>query len=37
MIQFFKDSVRELKHVVWPTRAETKAHFIVVLVILILF
>lgn len=37
MIQFFKDSLRELKHVVWPTRQETKNFFIVVLVILVLF
>ncbi len=37
MIQFFKDSVRELKHVVWPTREETKTYFNVVLVVLILF
>lgn len=37
MIQFFKDSVRELKHVVWPTKEETKNFFIVVLVILVLF
>lgn len=37
MLQFFKDSTRELKHVVWPTRQETKNYFIIVLVILILF
>ena len=37
MIQFFKDSFRELKHVVWPTREETKNFFVVVLIILILF
>ena len=37
MIQFFKDSFRELKHVVWPTKDETKNFFIVVLVILIAF
>ncbi len=37
MIQFIKDSSRELKHVVWPTRAETKNYFVIVLVILILF
>ena len=37
MINFFKDSVRELKHVVWPTRAETNKHFIVVVVMLVLF
>lgn len=37
MIQFFKDSVRELKHVVWPTAAETRKYFMIVLVVLILF
>lgn len=37
MIQFFKDSFRELRHVVWPTNEETKSFFIIVLVILILF
>lgn len=37
MTNFIKDSVRELKHVVWPTRAETKAYFVTVLVVLILF
>ena len=37
MIQYFKDSVRELKHVVWPTREETRNFFIVVMVILIAF
>jgi preprotein translocase subunit SecE len=37
MLQFFKDSTRELKHVVWPTRQETKNYFVLVLVILILF
>jgi len=37
MIKFLKDSVRELKHVVWPTREETKNYFITVMVVLILF
>jgi preprotein translocase SecE subunit len=37
MIQFIKDSVRELSHVVWPTREETRNFFLVVLVILIAF
>lgn len=36
MIQFFKASIRELKHVVWPTREETKSFFIIVLIVLIL-
>lgn len=37
MIQFIKDSFRELSHVVWPTREETRNFFLVVLVILIAF
>lgn len=37
MLQFFRDSVRELKHVVWPTRAETKNYFIIVLLVLVFF
>lgn len=37
MIKFFKDSARELKHVVWPTKAETTKYFIVVVITLILF
>lgn len=37
MITFIKDSVRELKHVVWPTRKETTHFFIVVVIILVLF
>ncbi len=37
MIQFFKDSIRELKHVVWPTRQETTKYFIIVVTILFLF
>jgi len=37
MIQFIKDSVRELKHVVWPTKKETGNFFILVLTILTLF
>ncbi|USN58549.1 MAG: preprotein translocase subunit SecE [Candidatus Peribacteria bacterium] len=36
-MQFLKDALRELKHVVWPTRAEAKRYFGVVLVVLILF
>lgn len=37
MIQFLKDSVREIKHVVWPTRKETQKYFLLVLWILIVF
>jgi preprotein translocase SecE subunit len=36
-MKFFKNSIRELKHVVWPTPTETKKYFIMVLVTLILF
>lgn len=36
-MKFIKDSVRELKHVVWPTRLETKKFFVIVLTVLILF
>ncbi|MDD3303087.1 MAG: preprotein translocase subunit SecE [Candidatus Gracilibacteria bacterium] len=25
-----KDSLRELKHVVWPTREETKKYFVII-------
>jgi preprotein translocase SecE subunit len=37
MLQFFKDSVRELKHVVWPTHAETRKYLVIVIVVLALF
>lgn len=37
MIKFFKDSTRELKHVIWPTTKETKKYFIVVVSVLVLF
>lgn len=37
MIQFVKDSFRELRHVVWPTREETKNYFMIVLIVLIFF
>ena len=37
MITFIKDSFRELQHVVWPTREETKSYFVMVLVTLVLF
>ncbi|MDD3646751.1 MAG: preprotein translocase subunit SecE [Candidatus Gracilibacteria bacterium] len=37
MITFIKDSIRELKHVVWPTREETKKYFAIVLVVLVIF
>lgn len=34
MIKFVKDSFRELKHVVWPTKDETKKYFIIVISVL---
>lgn len=37
MINFFKDSYREMKHIVWPTKQETKKYFIIVLSLLIIF
>ncbi len=37
MIQFLKDSFREMKHVVWPTKEETKKYFMIVVILLILF
>jgi len=37
MITFIKDSFRELKHVVWPTKEETRNYFFIVLVVLIVF
>ena len=37
MFKFFKDSVRELKHVVWPTRKQTINYFTIVIIVLVLF
>jgi len=37
MIKYIKDSIRELKHVVWPTREETRNYFVTVTLVLILF
>ncbi|MDD5213047.1 MAG: preprotein translocase subunit SecE [Candidatus Gracilibacteria bacterium] len=37
MISFIKASLREIKHVVWPTKAETAKYFVVVLSVLVLF
>ncbi len=36
-MDFIKNSFRELKHVVWPTREETKKYFLVVISVLVLF
>ncbi|MDR2640324.1 MAG: preprotein translocase subunit SecE [Candidatus Peribacteria bacterium] len=36
MFKFFSNSVRELKHVVWPTRKETTNYLTIVVTILIL-
>ena len=35
--QYIKDSIRELKHVVWPTKKETVDFFIIVISVLLLF
>lgn len=37
MITFFKQSFRELRHVVWPTKNETKKYFLIVVSVLVLF
>lgn len=37
MLKFFKDSFREIKHVVWPTKQETKKYFLIIVVFLIIF
>lgn len=37
MLQFFKDSFREIKHVVWPTKAETRKYFFIVVGMLVAF
>lgn len=37
MKHFIQDSLRELKHVVWPTHKETQKYFFLVVIILILF
>jgi preprotein translocase SecE subunit len=36
-MQFIKDSWRELKHVVWPTKEETRKYFFIVVLLLIVF
>lgn len=36
-MDFIKNALREFKHVVWPTREETKKYFIVVLAVLCAF
>ena len=37
MLRFIKDSVRELRHVVWPTRKETQKYFWLVLALIVVF
>jgi len=36
-MKFIKDSIRELKHVVWPTREETKKYFLIILIFIVFF
>lgn len=36
-MNFIKDSAREIKHVVWPTKEETLKYFLIVVSILIFF
>lgn len=37
MISFVKDSFREIKHVVWPTAADTRKYFFIVVGVLVAF
>jgi preprotein translocase SecE subunit len=37
MIQFFKDSLREIQHVVWPSKQEAKKYFFIVVWVLVIF
>lgn len=37
MMKFLKDSFRELKHVVWPSKQDTIKFFSIVVVTLVLF
>lgn len=37
MLQFVKDALRELRHVVWPTRKETQKFFLLALGLIIAF
>ena len=36
-MDFIKNALREFRHVVWPTRDETKKYFVVVLAVLVSF
>lgn len=36
-MNFIKNALREFKHVVWPTREETKKYFVVVMAVLCAF
>ncbi len=36
-MNFVKNSFRELKHVVWPTKEETRKYFLIVFTVLLLF
>ena len=37
MFNFFKGSIRELKHVVWPTKKETQKYFVIIVTVLVVF
>lgn len=37
MFKFLKGSIREFKHIVWPTYNETKKYFLIVIVLLSMF
>lgn len=36
-IKYFKNSVRELKHVVWPNRRDTNKYFVSALMFIVIF
>ena len=36
-MNFIKASIRELKHVVWPTKEDTTKYFLIVVITLLLF
>lgn len=37
IVQFIKDSLREFRHVVWPTRKQTQGYFIGVIIFIVCF
>jgi preprotein translocase SecE subunit len=37
MLNYFKESVKEFKHISWPTKAETKTYLKVVISVLVAY